>query len=223
MKQRPLALSGSVAVMVIGIWAASVGTAGAAGPCDVIVQASNQVTQEQLAFTIQAYSDGQITPEEAAQAEVYSQRIAQITADLASCISTGVVPPGYGPLEPPPPGPPVTNTFKVGIARWHIGDHDLKIFWDTSVPTKVQIRFKPVGAPEEKAASVGSLRAQEKAASVGSLRAPLGVTSLRFDGKVGGHRLKPGRYLLELIATDAAGNKSKPKTKHLTILPKRKR
>jgi hypothetical protein len=80
-------------------WIASTGSASAAGPCDAIQQRGQAITQAQLAFTQQAYSDGQITPEEAAQAEVFSKAIQQVTLDLMQCIETGVVPPGYGPTE----------------------------------------------------------------------------------------------------------------------------
>jgi hypothetical protein len=73
------------------------GTAGAQSPCDPIVQAGNKITQEQLAFTQQAYSDGVITDEEYAQSEAYTQAIAKNTADLAQCLQTGKLPPGYGP------------------------------------------------------------------------------------------------------------------------------
>jgi hypothetical protein len=35
-----------------------------------------------------------------------------------------------------------------------------------------------------------------------------GANEVRFDGKVGGRRLKAGSYRLALTATDAAGNRS---------------
>jgi hypothetical protein len=192
------------------VFAGAVQAASAEGVCDPIVQESDRVTQEQLAFTIKAYEDGQITPEEAAQAEAFGQRIAQITADLAQCLQTGVLPPGYAP-QAPIVKPPVANTFEVEIAKWHIGDHALRIFWDTSVPTTVQIKFAQI---------VKNQKAQTK--PVGTLTAPPGVTSIDFNGKVGGHKLKPGKYQLTLTATDEAGNVSDPVTRKLRILPKRK-
>ncbi len=211
-------------------WLATGGSAAAA-TCDPITQRGNQLQQEFQAFTVQAYSDGVITDEEYAQSDLYTKAIAQVTADLASCIQTGVLPPGYVPVAPPPDTtPPVTNTFQVKIAQWRIGSHELRIWWDTAEPTTVKIRFvdltKGVTAS---AASCHKLKKGHKRkkgqkscqlqTDVGSLTAPPGTTSLKFNGKVGGHKLKPGSYRLIMTATDAAGNVSKPKTARLTILP----
>ncbi len=44
-----------------------------------------------------------------------------------------------------------------------------------------------------------------------------GANSLRFTGRVGGRRLRPGRYRLVARATDLAGNKSAAKTKRFRI------
>jgi hypothetical protein len=44
-----------------------------------------------------------------------------------------------------------------------------------------------------------------------------GPVSLRFTGRVGGKRLRPGRYRLVARATDLAGNKSAAKTKRFRI------
>jgi hypothetical protein len=67
---------------------------------------------------------------------VYSKAITQVTLDLTQCIQTGVVPPGYTSALPPLDTiPPVTNTFKVKIAQWRIGSHELGIWWDTAEPT----------------------------------------------------------------------------------------
>jgi hypothetical protein len=217
-------------VVSAGAWMATTGSAAAAGPCDAIVQRSNEITQAQLAFTTQAYSDGKITPEEAAQTEEFSNAISRVTADLAQCIETGVVPPGYQPAKPPPDTQPpdVPNTFKVEIGHWRIGDRELKIEWDTAEPELApKVSFYKITSgvqssacrkPRKGQSSHGRRSCQVRTA-VGSLTAPVGATSLNFNGKVGGHRLKPGSYLLSLTLTDAAGNSSKPKTTRLKILP----
>lgn len=38
-----------------------------------------------------------------------------------------------------------------------------------------------------------------------------GLNSFRFTGRLRGRKLRPGRYRLVMVATDAAGNRSKPK------------
>lgn len=197
------------------VFLATGGTAAAAGVCDPIVAASNQVTQEQLAFTIQAYSDNQITPEEAARAEAYSQEIAKITADLGTCLQTGVLPPGYPPVGSVSlPGPPVANHFNVELSRWRIGDAAVSLNWETSEPTKVWIGFYKGNK------------------LVGSINAPMSADSAKFKGKLGndkkpkagkggGIKVEPGTYQLKLIATDTDGDQSDPLTAKLKVLPKK--
>jgi hypothetical protein len=201
------------ALCVTGMVAAVAATAASAGVCDPIIEAGNQNQAAFQAFTEQAYSDGQITPEEAQQTEDYSRRQAQITADLATCIQTGVVPPGYPPAGSVSiPGKPVTNHFNVELAKWRIGDKALTLNWETSEPTQVWVGF------------------YDGKKLVGSLNAPMGADSVDFKGKLGtdkspkagklGGRIKPGNYTLKLVATDTDGEKSKPQKAKLKVLPK---
>ena len=44
-----------------------------------------------------------------------------------------------------------------------------------------------------------------------TLSGTAGPNSFRFTGRLRGKKLSPGRYRLVMVATDAAGNKSKPK------------
>ena len=46
---------------------------------------------------------------------------------------------------------------------------------------------------------------------------PEGANAFRFDGKLNGKRLRPGRYRIVAVANDAAGNKGKPKRASFTI------
>jgi hypothetical protein len=39
-----------------------------------------------------------------------------------------------------------------------------------------------------------------------------GLVSRRFSGRIGSRALKPGAYRLEVVATDRAGNRSRPVT-----------
>lgn len=191
-------LVGVFALGAIGLVNGLAASASAAGVCDPIVAASNRVTKAQLAFTVEAYSDGEITPAEAAEAERFSQLIQKITEDLATCINTGKLPAGY----PPDglvsmPGPPVANHFNVELAKWRIGDRAVTLNWETSEPTKVWIGF------------------YKGDQFVGSLSAPQSARSVEFKGKLGkgreprpanssrkpvsrrtGIKVKPGRYTL---------------------------
>jgi hypothetical protein len=189
-----------------GIAVAGSSSASAQSVCDPITRASQLVTQQQLEFTIAAYADGQITPEEAQTAEEFGRRIAQITADLDYCIRTGIVPAGYEGVPQPPALPPVTNTFDVGIGKWQIGDRAMRLSWDTSVPTTVKLEF--------------FRKVDGDWTPVASLVTPPGTTSVKFKGKVDGEKLDPGKYLVSLTATDDAGNTSEPVTQKLKILPK---
>jgi hypothetical protein len=45
-----------------------------------------------------------------------------------------------------------------------------------------------------------------------------GAVSLPFRGKVGRRTLKPGRYRATLVATDGAGNRSRPKSLAFTVV-----
>jgi hypothetical protein len=51
-------------------------------------------------------------------------------------------------------------------------------------------------------------------------RARAGANSKRFDGAIGTQALKPGRYRATLVATDAAGNKSRPKRLSFRVVRK---
>ena len=199
---RAVTLTGSL----LGL-AAFTPTSALAGTCDPITERGKQINQEQLAFTLQAYSDGKITPEEAAQAEAYSQAIAQTTADLQKCIETGVLPPGYDTT------PPTETHFELGHKTWRVGDRALRISWSTSEASSAEISFELLGKGGKKR-------------TVGTLRAPAGQTSILFKGKVAkpglqfvGYKLRPGRYQLNLTAADASGNISTtPISANLKIL-----
>jgi hypothetical protein len=45
-----------------------------------------------------------------------------------------------------------------------------------------------------------------------------GSNSRAFSGKLGRTKLKPGRYRATIVATDAAGNKSTPRTAQFTVV-----
>jgi CSLREA domain-containing protein len=51
-----------------------------------------------------------------------------------------------------------------------------------------------------------------------AVKAKKGTNRKRFSGRIGRRALKPGRYRLTMVATDAAGNRSKPKRLNFTIV-----
>lgn len=61
-----------------------------------------------------------------------------------------------------------------------------------------------------------------KAAGSLSASGASGANSIKFSGKVGGKRLKPGRYRISITATDAAGNASQPAQAKFKVLEKKK-
>jgi hypothetical protein len=46
---------------------------------------------------------------------------------------------------------------------------------------------------------------------------PAGIVKLRFNGRIGGHKLPPGHYRLVITAVDAAGNRSKVGAVQFTV------
>src|SRR4051794_23948801 len=190
---------GMLALYAVTVLCASVPAgAAAAGSCDAITQREKQLVGEQVAFTTQSYSDGKITPEEAAQTQAYSQAIAKTRADMKYCLEHGQPPPGYENV--PDSTPPTVAAFKVTQTTWRIGGHAVKISWRASEASSAKITF-------------ARLAKHRKPVIVGSLSAPVGASSILFKGKVArpgqksaSYKLKPGVYRLSLRATDAAGN-----------------
>jgi len=52
-------------------------------------------------------------------------------------------------------------------------------------------------------------------------RRAAGRVSVRFTGRVGSRRLSPGRHVLTLVATDAAGNRSTAVRRTFSVLHRR--
>jgi hypothetical protein len=48
----------------------------------------------------------------------------------------------------------------------------------------------------------------------------IGANSFTFRGRVGGRKLKPGKYRLQIVAADAAGNRSAPRYVSFKIVKK---
>jgi CSLREA domain-containing protein len=51
-----------------------------------------------------------------------------------------------------------------------------------------------------------------------AMKAKTGTTRKKFSGRIGKRALKPGRYRLTMVATDAAGNRSRPKRLTFTVV-----
>ena len=68
---------------------------------------------------------------------------------------------------------------------------------------------------------VASRKGHTHRSSVGTLtrgKLAAGTHSLGFSGRLGRRALQPGRYHATIVATDAAGNASKPHTISFTIV-----
>jgi hypothetical protein len=52
-------------------------------------------------------------------------------------------------------------------------------------------------------------------------RAASGRVAVRFTGRIAGRRLKPGRYVLTVVAIDAAGNRSAATRRSFSVLHRR--
>jgi hypothetical protein len=162
-----------------------------AAPCDSINEAGRRINQEQLEFTKRAYSDGVITGQESEEAEVYSEAITKNTEELAACINGDR---------------PYTDGFELsGETFKTAGGFSLKIQWETNTPSKALITFQR----EEKGKEV----------PVGALHVHWKEGGIVFHGKVGGVKLKPGKYFLTLVETDGEGHESPPESAKLRVLP----
>lgn len=161
-----------------------------AAPCDPIVERGNALQSEFQKWTEAAYSDGVITGEEAQKAEEFTNAQAKTTAELGECIG------GTRPF---------TSGFELsGETFKTVGGFSLRISWETNVPSKALITFQR----QEKGKDV----------KVGALHVHWKEGGIVFHGKVGGVKLKPGKYLLTLVETDGAGHESAPEEATLRIV-----
>ena len=120
----------------------------------------------------------------------------------------------YSPPPPPPPPPccaptpdvtkPVAQRFRISHRRFRPHRGATKFRFVLSEAADVRIRFKRRGR------GVGALPRRHLEA---------GPNAISFSGRVRGHRLRPGRYVAVLTATDAAGNRSRSRSIRFTVLP----
>ena len=70
--------------------------------------------------------------------------------------------------------------------------------------------------------SVEKLVRGKRAVQVGTLTGTIGAGAgkLALNGRIGKHRLTPGRYRLTIVARDSAGNHSAPAHLAFTVLPR---
>jgi hypothetical protein len=121
------------------------------------------------------------------------------------------------PYTPPPPQPPpaccgpppdvtkpVARRFRITHRRFRPHRGATKFRFTLSEPADVRIRFKRRGR------SVGALKRRHLEA---------GANAITFSGRLRGHRLRAGRYVAVLTATDAAGNRSRARSIRFTVLP----
>ncbi len=120
------------------------------------------------------------------------------------------------PYTPPPPEPPpvccgpppdvtkpVTGRFKMTRKRFRPRRGATRFRFRLSETADVRIVVKRRGR------RVGTLRRGDR---------PAGTNAIAFSGRFRGRALKPGRYVAVLTATDAAGNRSRPRSIRFTVL-----
>ncbi len=121
----------------------------------------------------------------------------------------------YAPPAPPPPPPPccgpqpdvtkpVARRFRMTHRRFRPHHGATKFRFRLSEPADVRIAVRRRGR------RVGSLRRDDR---------PAGPNVIAFSGRFRGRALRPGRYVAVLTATDAAGNRSRPRFIRFTVLP----
>jgi uncharacterized protein YkwD len=106
---------------------------------------------------------------------------------------------------PPPPSPvrttavvsrPALSALSLSSARFRAGGRGTTISYTLSAPATVTFRIqRAAGRTARYSTLTGRL----------TDRGEQGANALRFRGRLGGRTLRPGRYRLQALATDAAG------------------
>jgi hypothetical protein len=136
----------------------------------------------------------------------------------------GTPPPGGGGGGLPSPVTPFADNTapvasKVTVSASGVlsfGGKGIVFRWDSSEPTKATLTIERIEKGVTASKCVKARRGRrggkrcKRYRKVGTLSAPLGTTSLKFNGKLKGRRLKAGKYRTRIVLTDAAGNRSKP-------------
>jgi streptogramin lyase len=167
------------------------------------------------------------------------------TAEKVARVS-GVVPPPAPPAPPggpppasPPGGPllPAADTTRPALTglsvtpnRFRRGARGVRVRFTLSEPAAVVLRFERAQAGRRSGRRcVAPSRRLRRARpctrwrAAGTLRrsARAGRTSVVLGGRVGGRTLAAGRHRVTATATDAAGNRSRPRTASFSVLRRR--
>jgi DNA-binding beta-propeller fold protein YncE len=137
-----------------------------------------------------------------------------------------------GPPAPPDTQAPTVTGFRVAPTRLSAAPRGRARFrFVLSEPASARIaieRARPgrrVGrrcaAPAPRLSKHRACRRYSRSGALASPGLPAGAAALGFKGKVGGHALAPGAYRATIVATDPAGNASKPRRASFAILPRR--
>ena len=123
---------------------------------------------------------------------------------LFSAPYTSPRPPGGGPTGPADTTKPVVRKFGMTHRRFRVRRGATAFRFRLSERSTVKIVVKRRGK------RVGTIR--RRGLSKGAHR-------IRFNGRLKGRKLRPGRYLAVLTATDVAGNVSRPRRIRFRVLP----
>jgi uncharacterized membrane protein len=135
-------------------------------------------------------------------------------------------PPSPVPNPVPNPGgtPPVTTPIAPRLSRLSFSPKrfraaPLRARGAKRGRTGSKLRFTLSKKARVRVALKRILRAgRTKSAGPVTLTGRAGANSVAFKGRVGKRTLKPGRYVARVIATDAGGRRSKPRTLKFTII-----
>jgi hypothetical protein len=132
------------------------------------------------------------------------------------------------PPPPPPPDqvPPTISNVKLSAPSLVAGSSAVNVTYRLSEPatTIVSVQKRTTGVRKGRSCVKRTRRLHGRActrwvAVRGSIKHAdaAGIVKLRFTGRIGGHKLAPGRYRLVITAVDAAGNRSKVGTVQFTV------
>lgn len=129
--------------------------------------------------------------------------------------------PGAGNPTGDKPGSPTLSSLRLTPKSFQAGPGPKtgsRLSFSLSEPARVRFAVKPRGGVKGKRPR--PIAFAQKLVRRGSFErdGKAGRNQFRFTGRVGGRALGPGRYTLRAVATDAAGNRSAPRSVAFTIL-----
>jgi hypothetical protein len=125
-------------------------------------------------------------------------------------------PPPVTPSEPPSTGPvlaPVITSASLTRKRFSVGRAH------TAVAARTRHHGTTFRLKLSKAARIKiTIRRAHRTAGTLKRNARPGANRIAFSGRIGRRALRPGRYVARIVASDASGKRSAPRTLHFTVV-----